>query len=79
MGMWTVPAIITGIVILAVAYYMTVAVMRKTTERASVTDTPINKSVRDHPILMNPIIIMYVIFGLFTGIIIFYYWSQYGY
>ncbi len=30
MGMWTIPLIITGIVIVGVAYYMTVGVMKKT-------------------------------------------------
>ncbi len=79
MGMWTIPTIITGVIIVFVSYYLTVGVMKKTRERASAMDTPISKVVRDHPIAMNPIIIMYIIFGLFTGIIIFYYWSIYGY
>ncbi|HWL25529.1 MAG TPA: short-chain dehydrogenase [Ureibacillus sp.] len=79
MGMWTIPAIITGAIIVWVSYYMTVGVMKKTGERATASDTPISRNVREHPILMNPIIIMYIIFGLFTGIIIFYYWSQYKY
>lgn len=79
LGMWTIPLIITAILIIGVAYFMTVGVMKKTTQRATVSDTPISKNVRENPIMMNPIIIMYVIFGLFTGIMIFYYWSQYGY
>lgn len=79
MGMWTFPLIITGVIILGVAYYMTVGVMKKTAQRATASDSPINKAVREHPVMMNPIIIMYIIFGLFTGIMIFYYWSQYGY
>jgi len=53
--------------------------MKKTRHRESATDVPISKIVRDHPVAMNPIIIMYIIFGLFTGIIIFYYWAIYGY
>ncbi|MFY3793577.1 short-chain dehydrogenase [Ureibacillus sp. MALMAid1270] len=76
---WTIPLIITGVIIIGIAYYMTVAVMKKTSHRATVTDTPISKNVREHPMLMNPIFIMYIIFGLFTGIMIFYYWSRYGY
>lgn len=83
MGMWTIPAVIAGVLIVAYSYYATVKVMKMTGERSSVvnttTDTPINKAVRDHPILFNPIIIMYVIFLLFTGLIILYYWSVYGY
>lgn len=79
MGMWTIPTIIVCIFILIIAYYLTLDVMKKTTERAQATDTPIPKSVKEHPIGFNPIIIMYIIFGLFTGIVIFYYWSIYGY
>lgn len=79
MGMWTIPTIITGVIIVFVAYFLTAGVMKKTRQRASATDTPISKVVKDHPIAMNPIIIMYIIFGLFTGIMIFYYWSIYGY
>lgn len=79
MGMWTIPTIITGVLIVAVSYYLTVGVMKKTRQRAAATDTPISKVIRDHPIAMNPIIIMYIIFGIFTGIIIFYNWSLYGY
>lgn len=75
MGIWTVPAIIAGVVIVIYSYYSTVGVMKKTAQRASEMDTPINKTVRDHPVVFNPIIIMYIIFLLFTGIIIFYYWS----
>lgn len=79
MGMWTIPTIITGVIIVFVAYFLTAGVMKKTRQRASATDTPISKVVKEHPIAMNPIIIMYIIFGLFTGIMIFYYWSIYGY
>jgi len=77
--MWTVPTIIAGVVIVLVSYLLTQSVMKKTRHRVSATDTPISKMVRDHPVAMNPIIIMYIIFGLFTGIIIFYYWAMYGY
>ncbi|MEK4285598.1 MULTISPECIES: short-chain dehydrogenase [Ureibacillus] len=76
MGGWTIPTIIVGLIIVGVSYVMTVSVMKKTEERASAMDTPISKTVREHPILMNPIIIMYIIFGIFTGIMIFYYWAK---
>lgn len=78
MGMWTIPTMIVGTLIVVVSYFMTVSVMKKTGQRDSVTDTPISKTVRDHPILMNPIIIMYFIFVIFLGFIIFYYWAQTG-
>jgi hypothetical protein len=79
MGMWTIPTIIAGALIVFVSYWLTAGVMKKTRQRASASDIPISKIIRDHPVAMNPIIIMYLIFGLFTGIIIFYYWTIYGY
>ena len=82
MGIWTIPGIIAVILIIAWAYYSTVSVMKKTGQRASAAtemDTPIPKAVREHPVVLNPIIIMYIIFGLFTGIMILYYWAQYRY
>lgn len=77
MGIWTIPAIIAGLLIVGYSVYSTVGVMRKTEQRASGMDTPIPRSIKEHPMLFNPIIIMYFIFLLFTGIIIFYYWSIY--
>lgn len=77
MGMWTVPAIIVGVLIVAYSVYATVVVMRRTEERNTIYDTPIPRAVRAHPVVLNPIIIMYFIFLLFTGLIIFYYWSIY--
>ncbi|MED3765066.1 short-chain dehydrogenase [Ureibacillus terrenus] len=80
-NVWTVLTTIVCIIIVAVSYFMTVSVMKKTEERSSVTETdvPISKIIRDHPILMNPIIIMYIIFTLFLGIMIFFLWAKYGY
>lgn len=77
MGIWTIPAIIASILIIAYSVYSTVSVMRMNEQRASSMDTPIPKAIKEHPMLLNPIIIMYFIFLLFTGIIIFYYWSIY--
>lgn len=81
MGIWTIPAGIAAVIMIVVGYYSTVGVMKMTARRAATTemDTPISKTVREHPVLFNPIIIMYIIFGLFTGIMILYYWSQYRY
>lgn len=79
MGIWTVPTIIVGVLIVIVSYYLTAGVMKKARQRASATDTPISKVIKEHPLAANPIIIMYAIFLLFTGIIIFYYWAKYGY
>ncbi|MFC5543155.1 MAG: short-chain dehydrogenase [Bacilli bacterium] len=78
-SVWTVLTIIVSIILIGVSYVTTVGVMKKTDERASTTDVPISRMVRDHPILMNPIILMYVVFLTFLGILIFYLWAKYGY
>ncbi|RUL51859.1 short-chain dehydrogenase [Lysinibacillus antri] len=78
-GVWTIPALIAGIILVFISYYLTVGVMKKVERRAAITDTPISKVIRDHPIALNPIILSYVVFLAFTGIIIFYYWAKYGY
>ncbi|RHW39815.1 short-chain dehydrogenase [Lysinibacillus yapensis] len=79
MGMWTIPTIIASALIVAVSYYLTAGVMKKAKHQSTASDSPISKVIRDHPVAANPIIIMYLIFGLFTGIIIFYYWAKTGY
>lgn len=79
MGIWTVPTVIVCILIGVVSFFLSLGVMRKTSRKAQVTDTPIPKTVREHPMVLNPIILMYIIFLLFTGLIIFYYWAKYGY
>ena len=79
MGIWTIPSIIVGILLVIVSYFLTAGVMKRTRQRESAMDTPVNKVVKEHPLAANPIIIMYVIFLTFLGIIIFYYWAKYGY
>ncbi|TSI04189.1 short-chain dehydrogenase [Lysinibacillus sp. BW-2-10] len=78
-GIWTIPALIAGTLIVFISAYLTWGVMKKVEKRDAVTDTPINKVIREHPIVLNPIIIPYIIFIVFTGIIVFYYWAKYGY
>ncbi|MFC5558471.1 short-chain dehydrogenase [Ureibacillus thermophilus] len=78
-NVWTVLTIFVSIILIAISYVTTVSVMKKTEQRASTTDFPISRLVREHPILMNPIILMYVVFLLFLGILIFYLWAKYGY
>lgn len=76
MGMWTVPAIITVILLCAYAYYVTIQVAKKV-EQGGEHDVPIHEAIKDHPLLLNPIILMYVIVGILMTIMIFYYWSSY--
>lgn len=76
MGMWLMPAIFTVIVIMIVSYWLTVRVGHNVEESGRELDTPVPKVIVEHPFLLNPIMLLYVIFGLFTGVIIFYYWAR---
>jgi len=50
-----------------------------TSERKSENDTPISETVEEYATMLNPIVWVYLIFLLFLGGMIFYYWSQAGY
>lgn len=73
MGMWLWLAIFSCVVICAIGYWLTVRVEHRQEEgeRDSVP-----KIVEEYPFLLNPIILLYLVFFFVTGIIIFYYWSQ---
>ncbi|MEK4228555.1 short-chain dehydrogenase [Solibacillus sp. FSL H8-0538] len=75
MGIWLYPAIFVVLIICIVAYYLTVSVAHNVEDSGREMDTPIPESLKNHPFILNPIILMYIIAGLFSGIMIFYYWS----
>lgn len=79
LGIWLYPAIITGVLLLVWSYYVTMRVAKETEQQATTEDTPIHEAIKDHPFLLNPIIVMYFIMNLFLGIIIFYYWATTSY
>lgn len=79
MDIWLWPAIFTIGILFIYAIWATMAVAKQTQSRASETDTPVPDAVKEHPLILNPIIISYFVFLLFLGIIIFYYWAKYGY
>ena len=79
MGIWLWPAIFAIVVLCIYAVYTTMAVAKQTRARASEMDTPIPDAVKEHPLILNPIIISNAVFLLFLGIVIFYYWAKYGY
>lgn len=74
--MWTIPTIFVTSIICFIGYWLTVRVGHNVEEKADEQDTAVPKAIREHPFLLNPIILMYVVFGLFTGVIIFYYWAK---
>ncbi|WP_332649592.1 short-chain dehydrogenase [Lysinibacillus sp. 54212] len=79
MDIWLWPAIFAIVVLCIYAVYTTMAVAKQTRTRESEMDTPVPEAVKEHPLILNPIIISYVVFLLFLGIVIFYYWAKSGY
>ncbi|MFJ7735842.1 short-chain dehydrogenase [Lysinibacillus sp. NPDC097287] len=77
--MWLIPALITITIICVIAFVSTMRIAKMTTERNSEKDTPISESVKEHATILNPIPWVYILFLLFCGIMIFYYWSKAGY
>lgn len=74
MGMWTGLAIFTIIVMCVLGYWLTVRVGHK--QKDSERDPSVPKVIEEYPFLLNPIVLLYGVFFLVTGIIIFYYWAQ---
>lgn len=79
MGMWLIPALIAITIISAISLVSTLKVAKMTSQRKSENDTPISETVEEYGTMLNPIVWVYIIFLLFLGIMIFYYWSKYGY
>ncbi|MFC9538569.1 short-chain dehydrogenase [Lysinibacillus sp. NPDC056959] len=79
MGMWLIPALIAITIISAISLVSTLKIAKMTSQRKSEKDTPISETVEDYSTMLNPIVWVYIIFLLFLGIMIFYYWSKYGY
>ena len=79
MGMWLIPALIAMIIICVISFVSTLKIAKMTSERKSEKDTPIPETVEEYATMLNPIVWVYLIFLLFLGIMIFYYWSKAGY
>lgn len=79
MGMWLLPLLVTITIISVISFVATLRIAKMTKERDSEKDTPISETVEENPTVLNPIIWVYGLFFAFTGIMIFYYWSQTAY
>ena len=76
MGMWLIPLLITITVMSVISFVSTLRIAKMTTERESEKDTQISETVEEYSTVLNPIVWVYALFFSFTGIMIFYYWSQ---
>ncbi|GAB0167403.1 short-chain dehydrogenase [Lysinibacillus sp. CTST325] len=79
MGMWLIPALIAITIISAISLVSTLKIAKMTSQRKSENDTPISETVEEYSTMLNPVVWVYIIFLLFLGIMIFYYWSKAGY
>lgn len=79
MGMWLIPSLIVITIISVISFVSTMKIAKMTSERKSEKDTPISETVEEYATMLNPIVWVYIIFLLFLGIMIFYYWTKIGY
>lgn len=76
MGVFTFPAIFVVVIICALATHATMTAIKETENRDHPNEDEISPNIARHPFLLNPIILIYIIVGLFMTIVIFYYWSK---
>ncbi|AHN20710.1 short-chain dehydrogenase [Lysinibacillus sphaericus] len=79
MSMWLIPSLIAITIISVISFVSTMKIAKMTSERKSEKDTPISETVEEYATMLNPIVWVYIIFLLFLGIMIFYYWTKTGY
>ena len=79
MGMWLIPALIAITIIAVISFVSTMRIAKMTSQRESEKDTPVSETVEEFATMLNPIVWVYIVFLLFLGIMIFYYWSKIGY
>ncbi|WP_409368152.1 short-chain dehydrogenase [Lysinibacillus sp. 38-6] len=79
MGMWLIPALIAITIIAVISFVSTMRIAKMTSQRESEKDTPVSETVEEFATMLNPIVWVYIVFLLFLGIMIFYYWSKVGY
>ena len=72
MTLFTWAAIFVVIILCAFSAYATVAVGKHIESRGSELDTSVDPAIKQHPFLLNPIIMMYIIVGIFMTIVIFF-------
>ena len=75
MTLLTWAAIFIVIILCALSAYATVATAKHIDARNSELDTSVDPAIKHHPFLLNPIIMMYIIVGIFMTIVIFFYYA----
>ena len=72
MTLFTWAAILVVIILCAFSAYATMAIGRHIELRDSELDTSVDPAIKRHPFLLNPIIMMYIIVGIFMTVVIFF-------
>ena len=73
MTLFTWTAIFVVVILCAFSAYATVATSKHIEARDSELDTSVDPTIKQHPFLLNPIIMMYIIVGIFMTIVIFFF------
>ena len=72
MTLFTWTAILVVLILCAFSAYATMAIGKHIESRGSELDTSVDSAIKRHPFLLNPIIMMYIIVGVFMAIVIFF-------
>ena len=72
MTLFTWAAILVVIILCAFSAYATMAIGRHIELLDSELDTSVDPAIKRHPFLLNPIIMMYIIVGIFMTVVIFF-------
>ena len=75
MTLFTWAAIFVVIILCALSAYATVATSKHIVARDSELDTSVDLAIKQHPFLLNSIMMMYIIVGIFMTIVIFFYYA----
>ncbi|MFF5993126.1 short-chain dehydrogenase [Lysinibacillus sp. KU-BSD001] len=69
-------SIVVIIILCALSAYATVVAANQIEKSNSELDTSVDPVIRRHPFLLNPIIMMYIVVGIFMTIVLFFYWAR---
>ncbi len=75
MGLWTWPLLGVIIIICAIGYYATRRIMVFERKREQTNDAPIPAAIKDNPISLNPIFLVYVAALVFVIVLIGYFYA----
>ncbi|WP_431029311.1 hypothetical protein [Lysinibacillus sp. LZ02] len=76
MSLFVWSSIVVVVILCALAAYSTMVAANQIQKSNSELDTSVDPAIRRHPFLLNPIIMMYIVVGIFMTIVLFFYWAR---